>query len=172
MLKLARLRIVALLPGQLPDETVAEPDKQDSGVIGITDIDLVLEHVSTAEVAMHQRPTRVDNLALDDLTDELSKLLAHREELLVKLINRGYLPTYRQIAGRYFLRQGAWDLKVLPSIVVPPVVVFLQADKVDCLDRSLSLFDPFENDLECAVLWIERISFKGRLDGHSIGPSD
>ena len=56
VLQLPRLRVVPLLPGQLPDEAVAEPDKDHAGVVDVSQIDLVADHVPAPEVTMHQRP--------------------------------------------------------------------------------------------------------------------
>ena len=87
MLKLSGLRVVSFLPRQLPNEAISEPDKKHGGEVDVTQIDTIFEHVSAAEVSMHQRPRLVDALALDDFIHKLAQLLAQVQQLFVKIVH-------------------------------------------------------------------------------------
>lgn len=76
MLELSRLRIVAFLPSQLSDEAVAQPNEQSAGIVAISDISSILEHVTAPKVSVHQSPRLVNNLTLDDLTDIFTQFFA------------------------------------------------------------------------------------------------
>ena len=75
MLKLSRFSIVALLPCKLTNEAVAEPDEQDTGIVGISEVNTITQHVSTAMVSVHQGPRLVHHLTLDYLCNKFTKSL-------------------------------------------------------------------------------------------------
>lgn len=85
VLKLTWLCVVAFLPSELSDEAIAEPNKQNTCKVDVTQIHSIFQDVTTSEISVHKSPGLVDDLALDDLTDELTKLLSKRKQLLIKI---------------------------------------------------------------------------------------
>ena len=102
---------------------------------------------------MHQSPGLVFTLALNDLIDYSGKLLPVRKDLSVDVLTNSAV-----VLGFFNLGlrcKSEWELEVLSAIVVPVILVLLEKDEVDGLDRCLCIFDPFEDELERSELWIE-----------------
>ena len=104
---------------------------------------------------MHQSPRLIFALALNDLIYDTGKLLPVWKDLGVDVL------TSSVVVLRFFnlgLRcKSEWELEVLFAIVVPVILVLFENDEVDGLDRCLSIFDPFEDELKRPELWVEQV---------------
>ena len=125
MLKILGLRVVALLPGQLSDERIAEPDVHEGGIAAIVKLRLILEDVAAPMIAMHESPGLVDSLTLNNLGDHICKTQSKGQE-------------FRVYASRVndwvsLLSQGKWNLEICVVIIVPPIFDGLHQHKVDGL---------------------------------------
>ena len=146
MLQLTWLSVVPLLPSQLADEAVSQPDQDDSCKGHIAQVDFVHEHVTAPVVAVHQCPRGVDHFAFNDLAHKLADFLSKRQQLLVKSCHRIFTDWhhFRGLLGG----KSTWDLIILATVVMPPVLFALKDDKIDGLDGSLTtLLDPFKGEL-------------------------
>ena len=142
------------MPCELSDETISEPDHCETGEVDVLQVKSVLQDVTAAEVSVHQSPRLVFTFALNDLIDYSCKLLPVAKDLSVNVL------TSAVVLGFFCLRLGCkseWELEVLSTIVVPVILVLLEQDEVDGLDRCLCVLNPFEDELKRSELWIEQV---------------
>jgi hypothetical protein len=102
---------------------------------------------------VHQSPGLVFTLALNDLIDYSGKLLPVWKDLGVDVLTGNAV-----VLGFFNLGlrcKSEWELEVLPAIVVPVILVLLEEDEVDGLNRCFCIFNPFEDELERSELWVE-----------------
>ena len=94
---------------------------------------------------------------MDNLIDILSKFLAERKELFVEVYDTWVLFTngHVHVWLTRCLFESTRDLEVLSAIVVPLILVLLEDNKVDGLNRILGLIDPLEDKLQGAIFRVE-----------------
>lgn len=160
MLEFARFCVVSLLPGQLPDEAVAQPDEKDDDKLRVVQVRLVFQDVTTAEVAVHERPRFVYCLALNDVLNDVCNFASPGKQLGVQWCLRLLIAN----------AERALDLIILAAVVVPGVAFALQDNEVDSLYNffGFDLVHPVEHKLQTAKLWRHGVALEQSLASDSV----